>query len=60
MDMDVKIIVYSWWDDYDDIMDDKSFGGSLDLKWNICKYFLYNFCVGGNVNINECVCWYGM
>ena len=59
-DMDAKTTVYSWRDDYDDITDDKSFGGSLDLKWNICKYLSYNLRAGGNVNINERARWYGM
>lgn len=52
-DMDAKTTVYSWRDDYDDITDDKSFGGSLDLKWNICKYLSYNLRAGGNVNITN-------
>ena len=41
-------------------VNDKSFGGSLDLKWNICKYLSYNLRAGGNVNINERARWYGM
>ncbi len=58
--MDAKTNVYSWRDDYDDITDDKSFGGSLDLQWNITKFLTYNLRAGGNINVNERTRWYGM
>ncbi|EJW91483.1 TonB-dependent receptor plug [gut metagenome] len=57
---DAKTTVYSWRDDYDDITNDKSFGGSMDLQWQITKFLTYNLRAGGNVSTNERARWYGM
>lgn len=59
-DMDAKTNVYSWMNDYDDITDDQNFSASLDLTWNINKYFTYNLRAGGNISNNERKRWYGM
>ena len=58
--MDSKTNVDSWKNDYDDITNDKKFSGSLDLNWNINKYFSYNLRAGGDISVNERSRWYGM
>lgn len=58
--MDAKTNVDSWITDYDDITNDKKFSGSLNLLWNINKYFSYNLRAGGDISINERNRWYGM
>lgn len=39
--------VFSWVNDYDDITNNKTFNGSLNLNWNINKYFSYSLRAGG-------------
>lgn len=58
--MDSKTNVDSWKNDYDDITNDKNFSASIDLLWNINKYFSYNLRTGGNISVNERSRWYGM
>ena len=52
--------VFSWVNDYDDITNDKTFNGSLNLNWNINKYFSYSLRAGGNIVVNDRKRWYGI
>lgn len=58
--MDSKTNVDSWLYDYDDITNDKKFSASLNLDWNINKYFTYSLRAGGDISVNERSRWYGM
>lgn len=55
-----KTNVFSWLNDYVDKTDDKTFKGSLNLKWKISKFLSYSLRTGGNININNRKRWYGM
>jgi TonB-linked SusC/RagA family outer membrane protein len=55
-----KTTVWSWINDYDDITKEKTFRGSLDLLWNINKYFSYNARVGGDYFMQNRGRWYGL
>ena len=52
--------VFSWVNDYDDITNNKTFNGSLNLNWNINKYFSYSLRAGGNIIVNDRKRWYGI
>lgn len=52
--------VLSWLTDYVDKTNNKTFNGSLDLKWKISKNFRYEFRLGGNLVNQERKRWYGM
>ena len=52
--------VFSWVNDYDDITNNKTFNGSLNLNWNINKYFSYSLRAGGNIVVNDRKRWYGI
>lgn len=55
-----RTTVWSWINDYDDITKEKTFRGSLDLIWNINKYFSYNARVGGDIFIQDRSRWFGL
>lgn len=55
-----KTNVFSWLNDYVDLADDKTFKGSMDLTWNINKFFSYSLRAGGNINTNDRKRWYGL
>ena len=59
-DTEAKMNVFSWVNDYDDITNDKNFKASMDLTWNINRYFSYSLRVGGNMTINDRKRWYGL
>lgn len=59
-DMEAKMNVFSWVNDYDDITNDKNFKVSADLTWNINKYFSYSLRTGGNMTVNDRKRWYGL
>lgn len=50
----------AWLVDYDDIADDKTFRGSIDLGWNISKFVTYNLRTGGNLTFNDRTRWTGL
>lgn len=52
--------IFSWLTDYDDVANDNTFKGSVDLSWKINKFFTYNLRTGANLNTNERNRWYGM
>ena len=58
--LESKMNVFSWVNDYDDITNDKTFNGSLNLNWNINKYFSYSLRAGGNIVVNDRKRWYGI
>ena len=58
--LESKMNVFSWVNDYDDITNDKTFNGSLNLNWNINKYFSYSLRAGGNIIVNDRKRWYGI
>ena len=55
-----RTTVWSWINDYDDITNEKTFRGSIDLNWNINKYFSYNARVGGDIFIQDRSRWFGL
>jgi TonB-linked SusC/RagA family outer membrane protein len=58
--LESKMNVFSWVNDYDDITNNKTFNGSLNLNWNINKYFSYSLRAGGNIIVNDRKRWYGI
>ena len=53
-----RATVWTWVDDYEDKTSEKTFRGSLDLTWNICKYLTYNLRAGGNIALQNRDRWY--
>lgn len=53
-----RATVWTWVEDYDDRTQEKTFRGSLDLSWNICKYLTYNLRAGGNIALQNRDRWY--
>lgn len=55
-----RATVWTWVDDYDDTTKEKTFRGSLDLTWNICKFLSYNLRAGGNIAIQDRDRWFNI
>ena len=53
-----RATVWTWVEDYEDKTSEKTFRGSLDLTWNICKYLTYNLRAGGNIALQDRDRWY--
>ncbi len=53
-----RATVWTWVEDYQDKTSEKTFRGSLDLSWNICKYLTYNLRAGGNIALQDRDRWY--
>lgn len=53
-----RATVWTWVEDYEDKTTEKTFRGSLDLSWNICKYLTYNLRAGGNIALQSRDRWY--
>ena len=53
-----RATVWTWVEDYQDKTSEKTFRGSLDLSWNICKYLTYNLRAGGNIALQSRDRWY--
>ena len=53
-----RATVWTWVEDYQDKTSEKTFRGSLDLSWNICKYLTYNLRAGGNIALQNRDRWY--
>lgn len=53
-----RATVWTWVEDYKDKTSEKTFRGSLDLSWNICKYLTYNLRAGGNIALQSRNRWY--
>lgn len=55
-----RATVWTWVEDFDDITKEKTFKGSVDLKWNIIPGLTYNLRAGGNINLQNRDRWYGI
>ena len=55
-----RATVWTWVEDYEDKTSEKTFRGSLDLSWNICKYLTYNLRAGGNIALQDRDRWYNI
>ena len=53
-----RATVWTWVEDYEDKTSEKTFRGSLDLTWKICKYLTYNLRAGGNIALQDRDRWY--
>lgn len=55
-----RATVWTWVDDFEDLTKEKSFRGSMDLNWKICKFLTYNLRSGGNVSVEDRSRWYNI
>lgn len=55
-----RTTVFSWLNDYVDKAENRSFGASLNLVWEISDHFRYNLRTGGNLTTNDRKRWFGL
>lgn len=58
--IDTRTNALSWLNDYDDISNEKNFGGSLELNWKISNLLSYTLRTGGNLIMQERNRWFGL